>query len=277
MPDRALAGEIERLRDAVLFSGEEATEQDALARARAIFDRRGIPDVAAVGDEAAYGFVLINTIAQPPDFSARFANAVAQVTTPGALPADAVALVNAHRRAADVERGLLTRSPSRPALRDEIEGLFADDQRVRQKDGFDVARMVDADRRMAAPLEAIVSTHGVPTYDMVGVDAAKHFIVMVQHQSPQFRRRVLAALEPLVQQGQADPGSYAMVYDRTQRDEKKNQRYGQQLECAAGSPLAVAPIDDEATVDMRRAEMGLMRLHLYSRLVREHSPDFCQG
>ena len=110
---------------------------------------------------------------------------------------------------------------------------------------------------------------------MVGVQAAKDFIVMVQHQPPEFRAAVLPKLKAYVDAGQADPASFAMVYDRTQRDQGKNQRYGQQLECATGNTLAVAPIDDAKNVNVRRAELGLIRLELYERLVRQTSPDLC--
>jgi hypothetical protein len=34
-------------------------------------------------------------------------------------------------------------------------------------------------------------------------------------------------------------------------------------------------IEDEPHVNMRRAQIGLFRLDLYVRLVREHSPDVC--
>jgi hypothetical protein len=110
---------------------------------------------------------------------------------------------------------------------------------------------------------------------MVGVQGAKDFIVMVQHQPPEFRVAVLPKLKANVDAGQADPGSFAMVYDRTQRDQGRNQLYGQQLECAAGKTLEVAPIDDAKNVNVRRAELGLMRLDVYARLVRENSPDVC--
>jgi hypothetical protein len=79
------------------------------------------------------------------------------------------------------------------------------------------------DRRTAASLSAIFDRYGVPTYDMVGVRAAKGFVVMVQHHPAEFRREVLPKLKANVDRGQADPVAYAMVYDRAQRDQGKNQ------------------------------------------------------
>ena len=60
---------------------------------------------------------------------------------------------------------------------------------------------------------------------MVGVQAAKDFVIMVQHQPPEFRLAVLPKLKANVDAGQADPGTFAMVYDRTQRDQGKDQLY----------------------------------------------------
>jgi hypothetical protein len=146
---------------------------------------------------------------------------------------------------------------------------------VRERMGFDLKKMEEVDRRTAGPLKAIFDRYGVPTYDMVGVQAAKDFVVMVQHQPPEFRLAVLPKLKANVDAGQGELGTYAMVYDRTQRDQGKNQLYGQQLECASGKTLDVAPIDDAKNVNLRRAELGLMRLELYARLVRLNSPDLC--
>jgi hypothetical protein len=95
------------------------------------------------------------------------------------------------------------------------------------------------------------------------------------HQPPKFRLAVLPKLKANVDAGQAEPGTYAMVYDRTQRDQGKNQLYAQQLECTSGKALDVAPIDDAKNVNVRRAALGLMRLELYARLVRLNSPDLC--
>jgi hypothetical protein len=86
---------------------------------------------------------------------------------------------------------------------------------------------------------------------------------------------VLPKLKANVDAGQADPGTFATVYDRTQRDQGRQQLYGQQLECASGKALELAPMDDAKNVDVRRAELGLIRLDLYVRVVRQNSPDLC--
>ena len=273
--DPALAAAIERLVETFLTSDDDATEASVLSDARVIFEREGVPGVSKVGDAAAYGFVFINVVGQPPDFRGRFFSKLGEAAIRRELPEDAVTFAESHRHEIDVVQSYATHTPSDPELREHIERLFKDDQAVREKEGFSLKKMEEADRRTAGPLKAIFDRYGVPTYDMVGVQAAKDFVVMVQHQSPEFRLVVLPKLKVNVDAGQGEPGTYAMVYDRTQRDQGKNQLYGQQLECATGQALELAPIDDEKDVNARRARLGLIRVELYARLVRLNSPDVC--
>jgi len=273
--DAALAARIEQLVETFLTSDDDAKNASVLSEARVVFEREGIPSRTKVGDAAAYGFVLINMLGQPPGFRLQFFERVQEEASRQGLPQDALAFAEARRRQTEVEERYSARAPSHPELRAQISELLKEDQAVRERDGFDLRKMEQADRRTAGPLKAIFDRYGVPTYDMVGVQAAKDFVVMAQHQPREFRLAVLPKLKANVDAGQADPGTYAMVYDRTQRDQGKNQLYGQQLECATGKALDVAPIDDATNVNVRRAELGLMRLELYARLVRLNSPDLC--
>jgi hypothetical protein len=272
----ALAARIDQLVEKVLASEDDSKETETLAEARAIVERHGVPTTSQVGDAAAYGFVMLNMHAQPQDFRVQFLAKVREAAARHELPADAVTFAEARFRQAESEERYKARTPALPALRDEILRLYEADQAVRAREGFDLQKMVEADRKTAGPLNAIFNRHGVPTYDMVGVDAAQGFVVMVQHQSPEFRAAVLPKLKANVDAGQADPGTYASVYDRTQRDQSRNQLYGEQLECAAGEALHEAPMDDAQNVNARRAGLGLIRLDLYERLVRIHSPDRCK-
>jgi hypothetical protein len=265
--DTALAERIERLVDTFLTSDDDGKNASVLSDARAIFEREGIPGLAKVGDAAAYGFVLVNMLGQPRDFRLRFLARVREAATRRELPEDALAFAEARRRQTEIEERYEAGTPSHPELRDQISRLLEDDQAVREREGFDPRKTEEADRRTAGPLKAIFDRYGVPTYDMVGVQAAKDFVVMVQHQSPEFRLAVLPKLKANVDAGQGEPGAYAMVYDRTQRDHGRKQLYFQQLECANGKALQLAPVEDAKNVDLRRAELGLMRIELYAQLV----------
>src|SRR5262249_13063665 len=81
--------------------------------------------------------------------------------------------------------------------------------------------------RSTRGLMAMFDKYGVPTYAMVGTEAASQFVTMIQHQSSAFRRKVLPKLKANVDAGQGDQGAFAMVYDRSRRDAGKKQRYGE--------------------------------------------------
>jgi hypothetical protein len=274
--DTALTGRIQRLLHDALTTQDDKQEAAAEAEAIAIFRQYGLPGIAAVGDEAAYAFVMLTCSSD----SRKFQTQVLQKATDGAkrgeIPADAASYCAAHLRQETTKAEAKRRTPTNPALRDEIEGLFKTDQAVREKNEFDMEKMERTDREHAPALETIFAKHGVPTYRMVGPQAASDFVTMIQHQSPEFRMKVLPKLKANVDAGEADPGSYATVYDRAQTDAGKKQMYGQNLICDAAHPkLHTGPIGDEEHVNQRRAAIGLMRLELYSQLVVAMSPDVC--
>ena len=274
-PDRELAGRIEGLVDTVLTSDDESKTTAAFAEARAIFEREGVLSEARVGEAAAYGFVFLNMQRQTPEFRQTFLARAREADRRHELPPDAIVFAEARQKQAEIEQRYATQTPTNPTLRDRISTLLKEDQAVREKGAFDLEQMAAVDRKTAGPLRAIFDRHGVPSYDLVGVKAAKDFVVMVQHQPAEFRRVVLPKLKENVSAGQADPASYTLVYDRTQRDQQKNQLYGQNFECTASKTLEAGPMDDPGNVDLRRAAMGLIRLQLYARLVRLHSSNMC--
>jgi len=272
--DPALAADIKQLTHKVLTADEDDAA-DA-AKVKAILAQHGLPTIREVGDEAAYDFILLLTsdgVLQELQAEAlpKIKAAVAQHE----LPPDAGVFYEARVRSEKAKAAALKRAPENPALRDQIERLVKVDQEVRQQKGFDVAKMNATDAGNATPLQDILNKYGVPSYAMVGPQATGDFVLMIQHQPPQFREQVLPKLKALVSAGQADPGSYALVYDLSQRDARKKQLYGERLECKAGETMHEAPIEDEPHVNQRRAELGLMRVELYASLVAEMMPQFC--
>jgi hypothetical protein len=272
--DLALAADIKQLTHKVL-TADEYDAADA-AKVKAILAQHGLPTIREVGDEAAYDFILLLTsdgVLQELQAEAlpKIKAAVAQHE----LPPDAGVFYEARVRSEKAKAAALKRAPENPALRDQIERLVKVDQEVRQQKGFDVAKMNATDAANAPLLQDILNKYGVPSYAMVGPQATGDFVLMIQHQPPQFREQVLPKLKALVSAGQADPGSYALVYDLSQRDAGKKQLYGERLECKAGETMHEAPIEDEPHVNQRRAELGLMRVELYASLVAEMMPQFC--
>jgi hypothetical protein len=153
--DAPLRARIQQLLHVALTTDDEKQEEAAEAEAKEIFAKRGLPTVAAVGDEAAYEFVLLTCSPGPTEFQ----NQVLRKALAGAksheVPADAASYCAAHIRQETVKAKAKKRAPSNPALREQIERLFKVDQAVREKQGFDIARMERTDREHAAALEEI--------------------------------------------------------------------------------------------------------------------------
>jgi hypothetical protein len=274
--DSTPATRIQRLFHTIITTDDQKEEETARAEVNQIYAARGLPAINEVGDEASYEFVALMTSEELPiALRTEILSKVEEASARHAIPADAAAYYEARLRIEKAKKLAAAHPPTNPALRDEIEQLSKVDQAVRQQSGFDAEKMAETDKRDAAPLQAILDKYGVPTYAMVGEQAAADFVVMIQHQPTQFRQQVLPKLKANVDAGQADPGSYAKVYDRSQRDLGKNQLYGEQLECNAGEKMHEAPVEDEAGLNQRRAELGLIRAELYERIAAEMMPQFC--
>jgi hypothetical protein len=272
----ALGARIERLFHTIVTTDDPKEEAAAKAEVKQIYAARGLPAINEIGDEASYKFVALMTSEELPiALRTEILSKVEDASARHAVPPDAATYYEARLRIWKAKQLVATHSPTDPGLRDEIEQLSKADQAVRQQLGFDAQKMAETDKRDAAPLQAILDKYGVPTYDMVGEQAAADFVVMIQHQPPQFRQQVLPKLKANVDAGQADPGSYAKVYDRSQRDAGKKQLYGEQLECNAGEKMHEAPVEDETGLNQRRAELGLIRAELYERIAAEMMPQFC--
>jgi hypothetical protein len=65
--------------------------------------------------------------------------------------------------------------------------------------------------------------------------------------------------------GEVEPKHVAQLTDRILVKEKKKQIYGTEL----NGKFVPEPIEDEANVDKRRAEVGLMPLAEYLKITRE--------
>ena len=275
--DAVLAAKIQKLLWTALTSSDEKAGAAAQDEMKKMFDARGLPTIAEVGDEAAYEFVLLAFYQQPAEFRERVLVEARGAAAKGEIPADALAFLEVRMRIEQARAVAKKTPPTNPELRDKILRMVVSDQEVRKREGFDLAHMESVDRQHEEPLRDILDKYGVPTISMVGPEAAAGFVLMIQHQPMEFRRRVLPALKANVDAGEADAENYALVYDRFARNEGRDQKYGTQLQCDAKGELVEAPIEDAAGVNQRRAELGMVRVALYERLVRETQPNTCGG
>jgi len=266
-----LASRIRHLVDVAFANGEGA---GSAAEVRGIFAEHGLPTIALVGADAAEEFVVLSAHEQPLEFTDEVLAAAERDAD--AVPPHVIQFLRARIKQKRVEIALRPPFPN-AALAARLQTLYVADQEVRSADRFDAAKMMETDARTGRDVRAIFQEVGVPTRSTVGPEAARHFVIMVQHQPPELRRAVLPKLRENVDRGEADPGDFAMMFDRAQVDDGKMQRYGANFACQPDGTLGPSPIDDAEHVDVRRAELGLLPMRLYARLLRQSMPpDFCK-
>lgn len=122
-----------------------------------------------------------------------------------------------------------------------------------------------SDQTRTDRLKEIVREHGWPTYSLVGEKAEDAAWAIVQHSDhdPDFQREALEWRRVAVENDDASPGNLAYLTDRIAVGAGEPQTYGTQVGCGEGGGTPATPIDDEATVDERRADVGLPPLADY--------------
>jgi hypothetical protein len=125
--------------------------------------------------------------------------------------------------------------------------------------------MARVDAANTTRLKEIVAQVGWPTISMVGGDAAGAAWLLAQHadRDRAFQVDVLARIEKLLDSGEATHKEYAYLYDRV----NEPQRYGTQGTCLSATRWAPRPIENEADVDKRRAEVGLLTMAEYIAII----------
>ena len=162
-------------------------------------------------------------------------------------------------------------SATRPALRHNLLLMARHDQEARAyllsgHDRIDPAtpegaRLAEVDARNLRRLKHIVALDGFPTAAMVGFDGVEAVLLLTTHAAadPDFQEQVLKLAAPYVRSGEVRADQVATLTDDLLRARGKKQRYGTQFEFHDGE-LRPAPIEDEANVDARRREVGLLSL-----------------
>ncbi len=162
------------------------------------------------------------------------------------------------------------------ALRAELLAMGEEDQAVRAgltpeafQDTAFMMRMMRTDSALSSRLREIVAAGGWPDADRVGRDAVHAAFLVVQH-SPfhDFLEQVLPRVERDVRAGVLAAQDYAILYDRVQRQKGLPQRYGTQYSVVDGV-FVRDPVEDPANLDRRRADLGLVPIAEYERVLAE--------
>lgn len=158
------------------------------------------------------------------------------------------------------------------AVRAELAHLDTTDQALRAgataatfADTAFLHRLTHEDSARTNRLEAIIAQYGWPAPSRVGeVAAAGAFLILQHSPSKEFQRRMLPTLDTMARVGEAAGQDLALLTDRVLKGEGQPQRYGSQFDVKGGR-FVLWPIADSATVDARRAALGLMPLADYEQ------------
>ena len=126
------------------------------------------------------------------------------------------------------------------------------------------------DAKNMARLKEIVAEHGWPGPNLVGREASSTAFLILQHADHETQVEYLPVVQAAVEAGEFRPDHFALFQDRILVSEDKPQIFGTQLylDDTTGK-WEPYPIEDEANVDARRRELGMMPLAEYIQLVRD--------
>ena len=168
-----------------------------------------------------------------------------------------------------------------PALRLELLKRAEQDQLIRNEliskgvehpDDAILARMRTIDASNKKRVRAIVRHYGWPTPELVGRDGTEATFLLVQHADLALQKEMLPLVKKAYRKGWLQGQSYALLLDRVLVGEGKPQIYGTQakrFEEWKGQEPVLEPIEDEANVDKRRAEVGLFPLSEYREILKQ--------
>jgi hypothetical protein len=111
----------------------------------------------------------------------------------------------------------------------------------------------------AALLARVFDDIGWPGRHALGEDGARAAFLILQHAigHPDLQRRGLALMLDAIPQGQANALDAAYLSDRIAIHEGREQTFGTQFDWDANGQMSPSPVRDPATVDERRAAVGL--------------------
>ena len=108
-----------------------------------------------------------------------------------------------------------------------------------------------------AALKAMLPPEGWFLKSRYGQDAGQAAFDIVYHAAndKELQRSVLAAIGPLVDQGEIRAQAYGMLYDRVATEDGLPQRYGSAFVCKERKPV-LSPLEDAEHVNVWRNTMG---------------------
>lgn len=164
------------------------------------------------------------------------------------------------------------------AVRAELEHMYETDQQHRaemvslvQTHGLDseqvravCQKQAAIDEQNIARLQEIIGAYGWPGQRLVGKKAASAAFLVLQHAAYEYQKKYLPLVRQAVSSGELESQHLALLEDRVLMREGKKQIYGTQLTRNQQTDAwELYPIENEASVDKRRAKVGLPPLAEY--------------
>jgi hypothetical protein len=144
---------------------------------------------------------------------------------------------------------------------------FAD--AIKTNDSASLKRLTENDATRTERLKTIVGDHGWPTVALVGLDGVGAAWLILQHTADSaWQKTMLPVLEKAAAAGDIRRSDVAMLTDRVLVRSGQPQRYGSSFSLVDGR-LVADPIEDERTVDVRRADVGLPPMADYARMLAD--------
>ncbi|GGF57014.1 DUF6624 domain-containing protein [Alteromonas lipolytica] len=168
---------------------------------------------------------------------------------------------------------------TQPDLQQELLAMTEADQAIRQQiteAGWDnppaelMTQMAGIDAQNTERLKQIIAQYSWVTPELVGKKGVSSAFLIIQH-SPDyaFQEAMLPILKQAFLQGEGIDGQdFALLTDRVLVHRGEPQIYGTQLNIIDDA-LVFDPIKEPASVDARRAEVGLPPLEEYIRLLED--------
>jgi hypothetical protein len=169
----------------------------------------------------------------------------------------------------ELARELLKRRDEDQRLRFQLEDAMRKGGNARESVPQNLMHELDrVDRDNTEFMKKAIEKHGWPGRSLVGDDASRAAWLLIQH-SPDtdLQSRCADLLRTAVKNNDANGQDLAYLTDRVLIRQGKKQVYGTQFR-GNGKEAQPFPIEDEANVDKRRAEIGLQPLAEYAKTIR---------
>jgi hypothetical protein len=125
--------------------------------------------------------------------------------------------------------------------------------------------MVKKDSINLVKVKAILEAYGWLGVNEIGEKANLAIFLVIQHSDSLTQVTYLPVMRQAVKDKRARASDLALLEDRVLCMQGKPQLYGSQVRVLKNGAYALFPIQDEANVNRRRAEMGLEPLEVYAR------------